>query len=161
MMASRKWKPDQWGNRSPLEFTASRNTVRFQKFCKLLNALRVIVFHPSSSTQHYNKAPTVERSRPAGSRPRGCNLTPFERDRIEQAYEDGYTLESSADEFQRAPSTISRTIHGVSQPNEGSERPHTGCPRIFTPRDQCRLENTIKKYPLWSYKKITRLYRSS
>jgi transposase-like protein len=135
--------------------------VECQKFCKLLDALRVIILHPSSSTQHNNMAPTIERSRPAGFRARGRNLTPSERSCIVQAYEDGYTLESIADQFQRAPSTISRTIHGVSQHNEGSERPRTGSPRTFTPPDQCRLENAVKKHPFWSYKKIPRLYRFS
>jgi hypothetical protein len=132
-----------------------------QKFCKLLNALRVIVFHPSSSTQHNNMAPTIERSQLARSRARGRSLTSFERGQIVQAYGDGYTLESIADQFQRAPSTISRTIHGVSQHNEGSERPRTRRPRTSTPRDQRRLENAVKRYPFWSYKKIARLYRFS
>lgn len=66
-------------------------------------------------------APTIEHSRTDDSCVRGLNLTPFERGRFVQAYEDGYTLESIADQFQRAPSTISRTIHGVSKHNEGSE----------------------------------------
>jgi transposase-like protein len=133
-------------------------TVECQKFCKLLDALRVIVFHPFSSTQHNNMAPTIERSRPARSRARGRNLTPFERGRIVQAYEDGYTLESIADQFQRAPSTIFRTIHGVSQHNEGSERPRTGRPRTFTPREQRRLENAVKKYTLSGRTKRSRVY---
>jgi hypothetical protein len=41
---------------------------------------------------------------------RGPNLTLFERGRIIQAHEDR-TLESIADLSERAPSTISRTIH--------------------------------------------------
>jgi hypothetical protein len=128
-----------------------------QKFCKLLNALRVIVFHPSSSTQHNNMAPTIERSQLARSRARGRSLTSFERGQIVQAYGDGYTLESIADQFQRAPSTISRTIHGVPQHNEGSERPRTGRPRTSTTRNQRRLENAVKRYPFWSYKMILRI----
>jgi transposase len=106
-------------------------------------------------------APTIERSRTADSRERGLNLTPFGCSRIVQAYEDGRTLESIAEQFQRARSTISRIVRGVSQHNEGLEQPRTGRPRQYSPRDQLRLENAVKKYPFWSYSKIARVYRFS
>jgi hypothetical protein len=46
-----------------------------QKFYKLLNALRVIIVYPSSSTKHNNIALTIKRSRLARFRARGRNLT--------------------------------------------------------------------------------------
>jgi hypothetical protein len=62
-------------------------------------------------------APTVERSRPRGGGSRGPSLTPYEHGLIIQAYEDGRTLENIADQFQHAPSTISRTIPDTSTHN--------------------------------------------
>lgn len=76
-------------------------------------------------------APTVERSQPRGGGSRGPNLTPYERGRIVQAYEDGRTLENIADQFQRAPSTISRTIYGASTHDQGNELARTGRPRSY------------------------------
>lgn len=103
-------------------------------------------------------APTIERSQPSGSRARGPNLTPYERGRIVQAYEDGRTLESIADQFHRAPSTISRTVRGASTHNEGTELPRSGRPRTYTPRDRRRVELAVKRHPFWSYNKIKKWY---
>lgn len=90
------------------------------------NPLHIVQSHPPSPHQRNSKAPTIERSRAAGSRVRGPNLTPYERSR---------TLESIADQFPHAPSTISRTVRGALNHNESTESPQTGRPRTCMPRD--------------------------
>jgi hypothetical protein len=103
-------------------------------------------------------APTVERSRPRGGGSRGPNLTSYGRGRIVQVYEDGRTLENTADQFQRAPSTISRTIHGASTHNLGPDLARTGRPRSYIPRDQRRVLLAVERHPSWSYDKLKRWY---
>jgi IS30 family transposase len=70
------------------------------------------------------------------------------RGRIVQVYEDDRTLNDIANQFQRAPSTISRTVHGASTHNQGSELARTGRPRSYTPRDQCRVLLTVERHEL-------------
>ncbi|KAG9679065.1 hypothetical protein KCU87_g904, partial [Aureobasidium melanogenum] len=101
-------------------------------------------------------APTIERSRPTGSRVRQPNLTPYDRGRIVQAHEDGRSLRSIADQFHRAPSTILRTINNAPLRDNGTELPRTGRPRSYTRRDQRRVELAIKRHPFWSYDKLKR-----
>lgn len=129
-----------------------------QKFRKPLYALRVSSTTPSSAHEHHTMALTVERSQPRGRGSRGPNLTPSDHGRATPAYEDGRTLKSIADQFERAPSTISRTMHGASQNNQGTELPRTGHPQTYTSHDHRRVALAVERHPFWSYDKIQRWY---
>jgi len=77
-------------------------------------------------------------------------FTPYERARIVQAYEDGRTPESIADQFHRPTFTISRTVRGASTHNEGTGLAWTGRPCTYTPRDQRLDKLAVERHPFWS-----------
>lgn len=89
----------------------------------------------TSSHQHNSMAPTLERSRPAGSRARGPNRTPYERGRIVQA---------SRTAVRSSPSPLnSITLHPPSLVQSTAPQPTAKTPNYLELAGHLRLHLAI------------------